>query len=440
MHRFSKLWYLAVLIALAKAQFNLFDQPLCQSIYITIFDGGSPPAETYVLSSETYQLAPPPCPTYGPEPPKIDGDTTIKLPSYSNFRNPPKVTTPPVVPTLPFANSLPRSQNPPPTPHITISFPLLNNTIMKIVQTIVSTQVLVPAVPSEAVSEPAAASTFQPLISATLPSPAMSSTVPIPLPSFPVCGSLVVPAGAFGLNEPAITAAQIYHGIGYTENQNNPGNPGNNPPIVGSAYNMNLQTSVQEACLVVEMCVLFGFIHSLSSIDLHLVELSGNQVEWVCVGYPEIVGSGDFFTVQNTSVILALSDFITCLGWTSGGIPAECCSQYGFCGSADIYCGANCQPEFGICGILSLSSSLPPVTPTSIIEAPTQSPPPISLSLPPLAASSTANAPAQSPSPISVGCTAAPASPAQYNCGASYAETGSYSYTWDQLFFGSCAT
>ncbi|CCF47599.1 chitinase [Colletotrichum higginsianum] len=27
----------------------------------------------------------------------------------------------------------------------------------------------------------------------------------------------------------------------------------------------------------------------------------------------------------------------------------QCCSKYGFCGNSDLYCGAGCQPGFGIC-------------------------------------------------------------------------------------------
>ncbi|KAF2198531.1 hypothetical protein GQ43DRAFT_378419, partial [Delitschia confertaspora ATCC 74209] len=36
----------------------------------------------------------------------------------------------------------------------------------------------------------------------------------------------------------------------------------------------------------------------------------------------------------------------TCLGSTFG----NCCSQYGWCGRTDAYCGKGCQPGFGACG------------------------------------------------------------------------------------------
>ncbi|KAL8350384.1 hypothetical protein RB601_001230 [Gaeumannomyces tritici] len=36
---------------------------------------------------------------------------------------------------------------------------------------------------------------------------------------------------------------------------------------------------------------------------------------------------------------------ITCIGWADG----SCCSQHGWCGGDDNYCGAGCQPAFGIC-------------------------------------------------------------------------------------------
>lgn len=35
----------------------------------------------------------------------------------------------------------------------------------------------------------------------------------------------------------------------------------------------------------------------------------------------------------------------TCQGSEFG----NCCSQYGFCGASNLYCGAGCQPAFGTC-------------------------------------------------------------------------------------------
>ncbi|CZR62986.1 uncharacterized protein PAC_12883 [Phialocephala subalpina] len=248
----------------------------------------------------------------------------------------------------------------------------------------------------------------------SLPSPSTSS---VPPPVFPDCGTLSIPGGAFGENNNPFTTNEIYFGAGFTESSDNPGNPGNNLPVISSAFGLDLQSSVIEACLIVELCILFGYRNLLSSIDLHLVEIVGDQVYWECVGYPQNVGTGEFFNVKNTSVLVAYGyDFnlpvvsslqapvpsatssllsglpessalfassntiphsatalptsttltptqngycangVTCLGWPLG----QCCSQYSSCGSSADYCGLGCQSEFGICG---LSSSLVPSTP-----------------------------------------------------------------------------
>lgn len=68
---------------------------------------------------------------------------------------------------------------------------------------------------------------------------------------------------------------------------------------------MNLQTSVTYACLVVQYCIEFGIANYLQSVDLHLVLVSGDTVFWECVGYPKIIGSGDYFTISNSSVLLS---------------------------------------------------------------------------------------------------------------------------------------
>ncbi|OAL44264.1 hypothetical protein IQ07DRAFT_481616, partial [Pyrenochaeta sp. DS3sAY3a] len=37
-------------------------------------------------------------------------------------------------------------------------------------------------------------------------------------------------------------------------------------------------------------------------------------------------------------------------GQTCGGsVFGNCCSEYGYCGSTDIYCGTGCQSGFGTC-------------------------------------------------------------------------------------------
>lgn len=37
---------------------------------------------------------------------------------------------------------------------------------------------------------------------------------------------------------------------------------------------------------------------------------------------------------------------VTCVGSSYG----QCCSEHGFCGNGDAYCGVGCQAEFGLCG------------------------------------------------------------------------------------------
>ncbi|KAH7095484.1 hypothetical protein FB567DRAFT_460408 [Paraphoma chrysanthemicola] len=47
----------------------------------------------------------------------------------------------------------------------------------------------------------------------------------------------------------------------------------------------------------------------------------------------------------------------TCKGFFLGGVKAECCSEYGYCGNTDVYCGTGCNPYYGDCGSSSSSSS-----------------------------------------------------------------------------------
>ena len=54
------------------------------------------------------------------------------------------------------------------------------------------------------------------------------------------------------------------------------------------------------------------------------------------------------------------SGFI-CTGSTFG----NCCSEYGWCGSLEGHCSAGCQSSFGVCGLLTKTTSIPPSsTPT----------------------------------------------------------------------------
>ncbi|KAF8847535.1 hypothetical protein BDZ45DRAFT_779767 [Acephala macrosclerotiorum] len=118
-----------------------------------------------------------------------------------------------------------------------------------------------------------------------------------------------------------------------------------------------------------------------------------------------IYTSGDITPTDNG----VCGNGVSCLGWP----VSECCSLYGYCGSAAGYCGTGCQPAFGVCGLPS--SSMPALAPGSTITSP-----------------ATSSAPS--------GCAVAPASPAQYDCGDNYAEKGAYPFTWTELFFGSCVT
>jgi hypothetical protein len=40
----------------------------------------------------------------------------------------------------------------------------------------------------------------------------------------------------------------------------------------------------------------------------------------------------------------------TCKGFLLGGVKAECCSEYNYCGNTDGYCGTGCNPLYGNCG------------------------------------------------------------------------------------------
>lgn len=60
-----------------------------------------------------------------------------------------------------------------------------------------------------------------------------------------------------------------------------------------------------------------------------------------------------------TALALTISNDGTCSsGLTCAGSPyGQCCSQHGFCGTGDAYCGGGCQAEFGSCGSLEPTTS-----------------------------------------------------------------------------------
>ncbi|KAE8446577.1 hypothetical protein EG329_011909 [Mollisiaceae sp. DMI_Dod_QoI] len=126
----------------------------------------------------------------------------------------------------------------------------------------------------------------------------VASVGPSPTPNYPECNT--------NYNIPQSgNWHEIFFGYGVTENTDNPGNPGNIDPVSASAYTMDLQSSIEAACSIVELCLIFATENSLLSIDLHVVRLVGDQVYWQCVGYPQTVGSGDYFAVPNSSVVVA---------------------------------------------------------------------------------------------------------------------------------------
>jgi hypothetical protein len=47
----------------------------------------------------------------------------------------------------------------------------------------------------------------------------------------------------------------------------------------------------------------------------------------------------------------------------AGSVYGQCCSQHGFCGNGDAYCGAGCQAELGSCGNLAPTTSSSSIAP-----------------------------------------------------------------------------
>ncbi|KUJ06927.1 uncharacterized protein LY89DRAFT_726064 [Mollisia scopiformis] len=469
------------------------DSSLCSSIWLTVADHHArPPPETYVLSSETYTLAALPGQTFGlipPNPPITNLPGPI--PSYPNFWNPTVVIIPPIVttpsliiPTLPpilqslLISKTPTSPNPLPTIHPTTPVPPYDRTTTQLAGTRVSTQEpqlaqtssfpdpvscfgnICPA--GECCSQynycgttsdfcgigcqPEGGICWSPIQSSSLlaPLPALTSTTPTASPVPPgnaACDEWAAPdAGVCSIpdqstplaNTPAPSPSpivskvpppidmtstiivpsstpspspiprpdylncdasyttpqsgtwhEIFFGKGVTESPVNPGNPNNTPPVIGSGYSMDLQTSITYACLVVEYCLEFGYANILESIDLHLVEVSGDTVYWECVGYPKNVGSGNYFTVSNSSVLVTYGYDLT--------LPVA-------------------------------SSAAVDIIPATSTQAPP-------LYLP----SSTALGP--SPTPC-----IAPTALAYHNCASTFTPSNDEGNSWNQVFYGSCAT
>ena len=50
--------------------------------------------------------------------------------------------------------------------------------------------------------------------------------------------------------------------------------------------------------------------------------------------------------------------------------PGYCCSQWGYCGTTQDYCGAGCQPQYGTCGAGNGTAPSSSDTPTAPAPAP----------------------------------------------------------------------
>jgi hypothetical protein len=64
------------------------------------------------------------------------------------------------------------------------------------------------------------------------------------------------------------------------------------------------------------------------------------------------------FLTTSTDGTCGIGAAKTCKGFTLDGAKAECCSQYGFCGANEAYCGTGCNPLYGNCGLAVSSSSV----------------------------------------------------------------------------------
>ena len=70
---------------------------------------------------------------------------------------------------------------------------------------------------------------------------------------------------------------------------------------------------------------------------------------------PPPVAAQNLPTSSATPPTVRVSDDGSCgNGLTcAGSLYGQCCSQHGFCGAGDAYCGEGCQAEFGFCGSLA---------------------------------------------------------------------------------------
>lgn len=242
---------------------------------------------------------------------------------------------------------------------------------------------------------------------------------------------------------------------------------------------MDLQTNITYACLVVEYCLEFGFANELQSVDLHLVEVVGDTVYWICEGYPRNVGSGDYFTVQNSSVLVAYGYDLTIPAQSSAPIdtipetsiptvlpplatsppiniippsslkvlPSSAIKSStlpvatGLIPTTNRLCGSritclgwslgDCCSAYGYCGNDAGYCGTGCQSTFGICGLPSSAAPPASLS---------SSAPVLPPSatPTTISCIA-PTALAYHNCAATFTPSNSIN-DWGQLFYGSCAT
>ena len=98
-------------------------------------------------------------------------------------------------------------------------------------------------------------------------------------------------------NSGQATYNQIYYGCGYTESYNNPGNDFLVP--ITQQF-----PSTQNACTALTNCMQFSLNQAYSTIDLHLVQNVDTTTVWECVAFWDPVGSGNYFTVQNSTILV----------------------------------------------------------------------------------------------------------------------------------------
>lgn len=120
-----------------------------------------------------------------------------------------------------------------------------------------------------------------------------SSTNNLPSSTSTPC---VNPSGT-SFNSGQVMYNQIYYGSGFTESYNNPGNDFLVPII-------QQYPSTQNACTALANCMQFSFDQDFWTIDLHLVQNVDTTTVWECVAFYDPVRSGDYFTVQNSTILV----------------------------------------------------------------------------------------------------------------------------------------